>query len=810
MFKNYLKIAFRNFARNKVFSFINIFGLSVGLVTCLLILLYIFDESSFDKHHKDGERIFRIASVSSNNESWAAAAAPVAWDVKSDLPEVEQVTRLLTFPDIEKMVLKYEDHSDRKEFLEPNGYYVDSTFFQIFTYDFTYGNTATALNQPNSMVISDELAHKFFGNNNPIGKLIMVNTPMGGFTYTVYGVFNKSRYKSHIPANFFLSMRNNDMGKWVEGQTSWAFNNVFFTYVKLKEHTNSEVFLQKLKRLFELRASKDLKAAGISKSLFIQPMQDIYLHSALGNEIAANGNITYLYILGSIAVFILLIACINFMNLSTARSEKRGKEVGVRKVMGAGKRSLIRQFLGESIVMSLAALVIALIIVSILLPVFNRLTQKHMQMMDNPRLLLCVMVLTLSTGLLAGFYPAFYLSAFMPVSVLKGKMKNSLSSSVIRKGLVVFQFTISICLILAAIVIWQQLDLFKNQQLGFNKTRQIILPLQVGFNNSESNYTLLRDEILKNPQIKTVTCGSTYPGIPNVNDLLFYGEGKTVNDVVDVELSAIDGGYFETLGIKLLSGRTFSGNSRADSTGIILNESAVKKLGYTIDNAIGKKIQSDLANNHFSMQIIGVVRDYNFESLHSPIKPLGFTHALFVNKYSYMIANFSATDYTGLLANLEVSWKKVIPQSPFIYSFLDQDFQRNYEKEQLTSRIVIYFTVIAILIACLGLLGLAIFSAEQRTKEIGIRKVLGASVSSVTALLSKEFIRLVIIAIIIASPLSWYMMNKWLENFAYRIHLSWWMFCTAGALAIFITMITVIFQSVKAALTNPIKSLKME
>ena len=811
MFKNYLKIAFRNFARNKVFSFINIFGLAVGLATCLLLLLYIFDESSFDKHHKDGDRIFRIASESDKRIGWAAVPAPVAWSVRNNFPEVEQVTRLLTFPDIDKMVLKYEDHSEHKQFLEPNGYYVDSTFFEIFTYDFIYGNAATALSQENSIVISDELALKFFGNENPIGKFLTVNTPLGDFNYTVSGVFNKSRYKSHIPANFFLSMHNNDMGKWVEKQRSWAFNNVFFTYVKLKRDASSGSFEKKLKKFFYEQAGKDLKASGIKKSLFIQPMPDIYLHSSLQNEIAANGNIAYLYILGSIAVFILLIACINFMNLSTARSEKRAREVGVRKVVGAGRVSLIRQFLGESILMSLMALLLALTIASLLLPVFNGLTQKDMQMTDGPRLWLWGIVLSLLTGLLAGLYPAFYLSAFRPVSVLKGKIRNSLSSSAIRKGLVVFQFTISISLVLAAIVIWQQLDLFKNQQLGFNKVRQIVLPLQSGFNNSESNYTLLRDELLKNPQIKSVACGSTYPGVPNVSDALFYGEGKTVSDVNDVQLAAVDGSYFETLGIKLLSGRTFYRDSKVvDTTGIILNESAVQKFGYTIDNAIGKKIASELLNKHFSMQIIGVVRNFNFESLHDSIKPFGFTNAFFANKYSYVIANVKTSDYALLLANMEKSWKKAIPQSPFNYSFLDQDFQRNYEKEQLTSRIVIYFTVIAILIACLGLLGLAAFSAEQRTKEIGIRKVLGASVWSVTALLSKEFIRLVVVSIIIATPLSWYIMHKWLENFAYRVQLSWWMFGAAGALAVLIALITVIFQAVKAALANPVKNLRTE
>jgi len=810
MFESYLKIAFRNFSRNKVFSFINIFGLAVGLATCLLIMLYIFDETSFDKHQKHGDRIYRIASIS-GNEKWAAMAAPVAWGVKNNLPEVEQVTRLLTFPDIEKLMLKREDHSETKQFYESNGYYVDSTFFQIFTYDFKYGNPLTALNQPNSMVISDEIAHKFFGKQDPLGKFIVVNTPFGEFNYTVQGVFNKNTYKSHIPANFFLSMRNNDMQHWVDNQSSWAVNNLFFTYVRLKEGVSAPAFEQKLKHLYAIKAGNDLKAAGITKSLFIFPMTDIYLHSAIENEIAANGNISYLYILGSIAAFILIIACINFMNLSTARSEKRAKEVGVRKVIGAGKNSLVWQFLGESFAISLMALVIALVMTSLFLPFFNQLTKKDMSLSENPHLLLWIAGLTLFSGLLAGLYPAFYLSSFKPVSVLKGKIMNSLSSSAIRKGLVVFQFTISICLVLAAIVIWQQLDLLKNQQLGFDKNQQVVLPLQLGYNNSAHNYNTLKAELLKIPQIKSVTAGSTYPGIPNLNDLPMYGEKKTSNDIVDIHLSAIENDYIATLGLTLLSGRAFSNEFKADSASIILNETAAKKLGYTSESAIGKTIQSNLGgNNHFSLQVIGVVKDFNFESLHSPIKPCGFTNALFSDKYSYLIAHFKTTDYAGLLANLEKSWKKIIPQSPFVYSFIDQDFQRNYEKEQLTSQIVVYFTTIAILIACLGLLGLAAFSAEQRTKEIGIRKVLGASVYSVVSLLSKDLMKLVTAGIILAFPLSWFVMNQWLNNFAYKIEISWWMFFAAGFLSVVIALATVSFQSVKAALANPVKSLRAE
>ncbi len=810
MIKNYFKIAFRNLIRNKAFSFINIFGLAVGLATCLLILLYIFDESSYDKHHKDGDRVFRIISKNAKGEGWAAGPGPLAEGLKSELPEVEQSARLLTFPDIATLLLKYEHGAESKQFFETNGYYVDSTFFKIFTYDFIYGNAGTALNEPNSTVISKELAGKFFGNENPVGKSILITTPFGEFNYTVKGVFNGQKNKSHIPANFLLTMRNNDMWNWVQNQTRWTTNNIFFTYVKLNEGINPQAFEKKLNPFFDEHAGADMKAAGFSKTLFIQPVKDIYLHSDIENELSANGNINYLYILGSIGVFILMIACINFINLSTARSQKRAKEVGVRKVMGAEKSSLIRQFLGESFMMCIIALVLALTLSWIFLPVFNNLTQKNIQPFEHPVLLLWVTCLTLITGLLAGLYPAFYLSSFKPISVLKGKILNSFSATAIRKGLVVFQFTISVCLVLGAIVIWQQLNLFKNQQLGFIKEQKIVLPMQKSYRNSETNYTPLRNELLKNPAVKSVTAGSTYPGIPDLNDMLFYAESKTASDMVDIHLAAIENDYIKTLGMVLVSGRSFSKEFTGDSAGIILNETAIKQLGYEPISAIGKKIQYDFAGKHATLQIVGVVKNFNFESLHTDIKPCGFTTGSFANQYGYIIASVNTNNYPQLIKDVEKSWNKLNAGTPFLYSFIDQDFQRNYEKERRTSNIILYFTIIAILIACLGLFGLAAFSAEQRNKEIGIRKVLGASVADVTALLSKDFIKLIIVAIVIASPLAWYCMDKWLQNFAYRITISWWMFVAAGSLAVVVALFTVSFQAIKAAVANPVKSLRTE
>lgn len=812
MLRNYFKIAYRNIARNKAFSFINILGLAVGLATCILMVSYIYSELGYDQQHKNADRLFRIAykankKVVSEDKSWASTSAPIAGGLKSDMPEVEQSTRLLKFPNLDKMLLKYDRGAEKKLFYETNGYYVDSTFFQIFTYQFIYGSPLTALNEPNSIVLSEQTAIKIFGNENPINKSVTVGLPFGDFNYTVKGVFDDSKIKSHIPAHFFLSMKNGDVGTWVVNQTNWATNNIFHTYVKLKAGANAAKFEEKLQAFIERRGGKDQKELGVLRQLFIQPVTDIYLRSDLDNEIAPNGNITYLYILGSIALFVLLIACINFMNLSTARSLKRAKEVGVRKVLGAEKKSLIYQFLGESTLMSCLALLVALVLAYLILPLFNNLTQKHITLFDQPVVWLWITILTIGTGLLSGIYPAFYLSSFRPITVLKGKLLNNFSGAAIRKGLVVFQFVISICLILAVTIIQRQLQFMDNQQLGFNKNQQIILPLQSPV--AVKNYEILKTDLLKYPEIKNVTSGSSYPGISTVDDMVFYAEGKSVKDAIDIHLGNVDNGYFETLGLKVIAGRGFSKEFTADSNNVVLNETALQDLGYPLKTAIGRKIYFDFQGSHVTMQIIGVVRNFNFESLYNRIKPFAFNQ-LMGNKHSYVIANIAVNNYAGVIKEMETSWNKINPGIPFVYSFLDKDFQKNYEKDQRASGIVWGFAVIAILIACLGLFGLSAFAAEQRFKEIGVRKVLGASVMSIIGLLSTDFIKIVLVAIFIAIPIGWYFMNRWLEGFEYRTPLSWWIFALTGFLAILIALVTVSFQAIRAAIANQITSLRSE
>lgn len=806
MYRSYFKIAWRNLLKNRGFSFINIFGLSVGMSTCVMIMLYVMDEMSYDKHHADGHRIYRIA-IEEKGERWVGTPAPVAEALKKDLPETEQVTRFLRFPGVEKVLLKYDQQQG--QFFENNAYYVDSTFFEVFTYEFRFGDKHSALDAPNSIVLSEEIAARFFGDEDPVNKVLQVGLPFGEFSYTVKGVFRNTAKKSHIPSNLFLSMSNNDIGDWVKTQTNWATNNIFHTYVKLREGTDAKEFESKLHDFMERNGGKDLKESGFAKNFFIQPLEDIYLRSNFGFEITSGGNIRYLYVFTSIAIFLLVIACINFMNLSTARSERRAKEVGMRKAIGASKGSLVTQFLGESVLMSGLSLVVTIILVQLFIPAFNQLTQRELSLLQSPDIFIWLTLLALGTGVLSGLYPAFYLSSFNPVAVIKNKIRSGISVASIRKGLVVFQFTISIILILGAMLINQQMEYMSNQNLGFNKSQRIILPIQT--NESNSNANTLKTELLNNSQVIVAAKGSTYPGIESINSMLFYTEGKTKKEGVDIRTVFAETDYVEALGIELLQGRAFSEKFTNDQNAIVLNEAAAKKLGYTAENVVGKSIYFEFQGSVQQMQVIGVVRDYHFESLHQAIKPLVLTKfPLFDGPTSYMIAEAKSTDYSRLIASLKETWSKVNPNSPFTYTFLDQDFQRNYEKEARTSMLIRYFTLIAIVIACLGLFGLATFTAEQRAKEIGVRKVLGASVFQIVSLLSGGILKLIAGAIIVASPIAYFIMNEWLQGFAYRINIEWWVFVVAGVTALMTALLTVSFEAVKAALMDPVKSLRSE
>jgi putative ABC transport system permease protein len=801
---NYFKIAWRNLLKNKLFSFVNIFGLSIGLSTCFLLVLYITDELSYDKHHDGADRLYRV-SLDVENEKWAGTPGVMAKGLKNDFPEIDQVTRVLNFPNTGNLLLKNEQRNI--QLYESKGYYVDSTFFEIFTYEFKYGNIANALNSPNTIVISEEISNKLFGNEDPINQIVNVEIPYGKIDYIVKGVFRETENKSHVNPNLILSMQNGDIGQWVNHQTNWATNSIFHTYIKLEKGVDPIAFEDKLPAFLEKNAGNDFREAGLEKSLFLQPVKNIYLKSSIGHEISNNGSMLYIYIFSSIAAFILIIACVNFMNLSTAKSEKRANEIGVRKAVGATKNSLISQFLGESIFMCLFALLLALLIVLACLPTFNALTQKGLSMTDNPEILLWIVGLTILTGLLSGSYPALYLSSFKPVLALKGKGSGTNAAMTVRKGLVVFQFCVSACLILVSIFFWQQMSFIDSRDLGFKKERQIVVP----FRNvsTAENYIGLKSEVLRIPNVVSASAGSTYPGFELVQSRMFFGEGKTKNEQVDVRLAQVRDDYVETLGYDLLHGRTLSKSDIGRGDAIVLNETAVKRLGYVPANAVGKSIYYEDSGQRKAHEIVGIVRDFNHESLHKTITPYGLVGSGQIQP-TYFIANVGQGSLDEAVSKMENVWNKVNKGTPLEYSFLDDDFQKNYEKEKRTSTVTISFTLIAIFIACIGLYGLASYTTEQRKKEVGIRRVLGASVLSITILHLRSFLKLVLIALLFASPLSYFLGNSWLQDFTYRIDIGWQLFFVGGLFVICIAFITVGSQVVKAAMVNPVKNLKTE
>ncbi len=818
MIKNYFKIAWNNLKKNKVFSFINIFGLSVGLASCMLITLYIINELSYDRYQKNGENIYQLATTfiqQGKETSIPNTPAPMVHTMKMDFPEVEQTTRLMQLFAESKTLLQYnEKNGAPHSFYETKGYLADSTFFRMFTYDFIEGNAATALNDPRTVVLSDEIARKFFGNQPALNKVIHISSSSNGDNdFLVTGVFRPNNKPSHINGRFFLSMKGGDVETYIrENGASFATNNMYFSYLQLKPGSNIKNLEAKFPAFLDKYAGNDLKAMGFGKKQFVVPLKDIHLRSGMDSNVTPPGSITYLYILASIALFTLLIACINFMNLSTARSSKRSSEVGIRKVLGAEKGSLIRQFLGESVFMSLIAFVFAFTITELLLPAFNSVSGKNLALSftDNLLIITGFFLLSVGTGLFAGTYPAFYLSSFQPIKVLKGRFSNSLAAISLRKGLVVFQFIISVVLIIASVVISNQMNYLRSADLGFEKDRQIVVPLRSG--TAKKMYTSFKNELAKQSQISGVGASLYNPGIFNPSDNLFYKEGQTMNDAKRTRMNWVDAGYLKTLNMKPVAGRLFSEEFPGDTSNrMVLNETAVREIGLgNPQEALNKKVYFDYQGTQYAFEIVGVVKDFHFEDMHLPITPYGYRVNNTNDQFNYMMVHAKPGDMASLLKSIEASWHKLNPNEPFEYSFLDEDFQKNYEAENRLASIVSYFTVIAILICCLGLFGLATFSAEQRIKEIGVRKVLGASVSGIVGLLSKDFLKLVAVAILIASPLAWYVMHKWLQDFAYRINISWWVFLLAGIIAAVIAFVTISLQAIRAANANPVKSLRTE
>jgi len=816
MIKNYLKIAWRNLMKNKVFSLINIVGLSTGLACCMLISLYILNETSYDRYQKNADNIYQVGTEFrgvGDIKKLPNTPAAMGEIMKSVFPEIQQTTRLVRLFGEDKTLLQYTPPNNAvKSFYETKGYLADSTFFRMFTYNFIAGDPSTALSNPNSVVLSEEIAKKIFGNQPALHKIIHISSSTNGdHDFEVTGVFKPINKPSHIDGRFFLSTMGGDVAQMIKNAgTNLANNNMYYTYLLLAPGADPKKLEAQFPAFIDKYAGKELKAVGFQKVQYLVSLKDIHLHSGSDADVTPSGSVTYLYILASIALFTLLIACINFMNLATARSSKRSSEVGIRKVLGAEKKLLITQFLGESVMMSLIAFVFAILFTELLIPAFNSVSGKNLSLnFSNITIVVAFLLLSILTGLLAGSYPAFYLSSFKPAKVLKGKFSNSLAAVSLRKGLVIFQFVISVVLIVASVVISQQMAYLRSADLGFEQERQIVIPLRSA--NAKKIYSSFRDELLKQSTISNVGASAFYPGITNYSDIILYKQGESMQQGKDVRMNYVDTRFLQTLHITPVAGRLFSDDFRSDtSKAIILNEKAIKELGFaSTQESIGKKLFFDFQGKNYDFDIVGVVKDFHYEDLHLPITPYAFQLSL-QPQYNYMIVHAKAGDINNILASVKNSWHNLNPSEPFEYNFLDEDFQKNYDAENRLSAIVGYFTAIAILISCLGLLGLAIFSAEQRTKEIGVRKVLGASVSSIVALLSKDFLKLVAFAVLIASPLAWFAMNKWLQSFAYRIHINWTVFAITALAALLIALITISFQAIKAAIANPVKSLRSE
>ena len=818
MISNYLKIAWRNLVKNRVFSFINILGLSVGLTCCILISIYIYHEISYDKHHKNGDRIFRVGTVFIDQgveERGANSSAPLGRMLQQEYPEIESSARLLHLFRDDKTLFQEKDNDGKlNSIYETKGFLADSNIFQLLTYKFIEGDERTALVEPNSVVIHEDIAKKLFGNESAINKIVRVSSSTNGDTsFRVTGVFAAPANPSHLDARFFMSFRGGEMDEFANDNPSLANNNMFFTYLLLKSKEDAAKLEPKFPGFIQRHLNEHLKQTGKQREYYLTAIPDLYLSGISKNNHTLSGNKTILFILGSIAVLTLLIACINFMNLATANSAKRAAEVGVRKVLGAQKNSLLRQFLGESMMMTGIALLFAFVFTMLLLPVFEQVSGKTLIISFEQKITLGLLfvILAIITGFIAGSYPAFYLSSFRPIKVLKGKFSNSLAAISLRKGLVVFQFIISIALIIASVVIAKQMGYLQQKDLGFQKEQQIVVPLRTS--TSKNSVRAFKNNIENSTSVNSIGTSMAYPGIFNPHDWLLYRQGQTMSNSKQVYINMVDHDFLPTLGVKLVAGRLFSADFPADTLySFVVNEETVKEFGFASpEDAIGKWLAADWNGQNFRFTIIGVVKDFHFKDLHETIEPFAFRYFNDVDAgFNYMIAHSAGGNIKQSLSTLESAWKKLNPNEPFEYSFLDQDFQKNYDAETRQARLINYFTLIAIIISCLGLFGLATFTAEQRTKEIGIRKVLGASVFGVVGLLSKDFLKLVVLAVIIASPLSFYAMNKWLQNFAYQTSITWQVFAITALIAVLIAFVTISFQAIKAAIANPVRSLRTE
>ncbi len=796
MIKNIFLVAIRNFKRDKGYSLLNVLGLTIGVTFSLFLIFYIKDELSFDRHHEKADRICRIVSYiqeRDKNINWTSTQVPLGPTLKKDYPEVEDAARFFYR---ERTMFKNGD----SRFFETKIYYADSTVFNIFSYKFIEGNAVHALTEPRSIVISKTTAQKYFGKNKPaLGKTLQTVADL----YKVTGVIEDVPANSHLRFDMLISastILTGDQG----GQGAWGgFNN--FTYVLLKPGTTPEAFEKKLLPMYDRYMAAIFAKFNVKVKYGVQPVTSIHLHSNLEGEPEELGSISYIWIFSAVAFFMLLIACINYMNLTTARSARRAKEIGIRKVTGSSREQLVAQFLTESLLTAFVAVLLSAGLVMLLLPLFNAISGKAFTIhtLLQPFNIALLLVITLFTGLVGGSYPAFYLSSFMPVSILKGALSKASGNVNLRRSLVVVQFSISIIMLICTWVVYAQLKYVEKKDLGFSKDQVMTITVNTGQDERNKIFGLNND-LRTQSTVKAVGTGNAYPGSPNVSLNLFTVESK--NGFVDkgVNCYSIDEHYIETLGMQIVNGRNFSG--AADTLhSILVNESMAKYFSW--DHPLGKRVKfpGDTSGNY--LEVVGVIKDFNQKSLYNPIAPLLLFYGANNNVIQVKLNN---SNIKSSVTQAETIWKKYFPQLPFEYKFLDADFNSQYAADQKRGKIFASFSILTVIITCLGLLGLIAFITQQRQKEISIRKIMGAGLAEIIPLVTKNFIWLVGIACLIAFPVAYLFMNKWLNLFPYNTGLQVTPFLLSAVIVLAITMLTVIFHTVKAAVANPAENLRTE
>lgn len=812
MLKNYLKIAVRHLLRNKSFSVINILGLAIGMACFMVILIYVKGELGYDGFHEKGDRIYRMVLdrlYPGRHTEYAAIPHSYAQSAQLEYPEVEATCRIFSFG---PLLIK----KGTEVFKEENNIIADSNFFKVFSFGLIQGDTDEVLKKPNSVVLTESAAKRYFGEENPIGKVLDI--PQTDNDLFVTGVCRDVPENSHMDFEFVQSFSSLNAFPFFQQPNHIGFDS--YTYLLLKPGTDPVQLQSKFPDLVTKYASGEiLRSFGVSYEEYqksgngyiytLQPIQSIYLHSSLEGELKPTGSLTRVYIFSVIAVFILFIAVINFMNLATARSSERAKEVGIRKTLGSDKKEIAGQFLVEAITISLISGVLAFVLIQFLIPLFNNISGKTISLSSLTSTWTFIPLFLLGTlfiGLLSGSYPAFVLSGFKPLEVLKGKLFSTQKGASLRNSLVVIQFVISVVLIIATIVVFRQLEFIQNKELGFDKENIIVV--KGGFGLDPQRTETMKEEFLRMPGVAAVgSCNTTPGGL--YQGVSFRKSGD--NEKLTGRQLVIDHNYVECMGMEILEGRDFQ-EEFADSSSVILNEAALKAMD--IQDPLGKQIFSSNFNQEDieqSFTIVGIIKDFHFQSLHREVEPL----FLVIPPNPQGINNninvrIKPNSFTSTISQIEQSWKTFNPEQPFQFTFLDSDLNELYTAEQTSKKVFGLFTMLAIFIACMGLLGLAAYITKRRTKEIGIRKVIGASTGQIIGLLTKDFLKLVIIALVVATPIAWFGMSQWLQNFAFSINLSWWIFVLAGALAIGIAFFTVSFQSIRAASANPIQSLRDE